>query len=148
MRHQSLEQIVYPDECWLLGRFKKAPKWSWGDQQVTRRYLQHIQEQVNVQNFQDWYKVSHCQVCFCSFFLFFLYLRCLPLLSPTTVTVTTTTTTTATATTTVTTIVTTTATATVTTMALPAVTAKVLAAPAVGAAAPVTTTFFITKLIS
>eukprot|EP01127_Copromyxa_protea_P011141 TRINITY_DN2780_c0_g1_i2.p1 TRINITY_DN2780_c0_g1~~TRINITY_DN2780_c0_g1_i2.p1 ORF type:complete len:341 (-),score=69.43 TRINITY_DN2780_c0_g1_i2:25-987(-) len=59
--HQLLE-ILYPDYLWIHGHFKKAPRDTWTNRETTRNFLISVQHTLNVNTYEDWYRVSRLQM--------------------------------------------------------------------------------------
>lgn len=55
-------KALYPNENWILGNFKYAPKGVWNDPAETRKFLESIGEKLKIRESNDWYRVSRSQV--------------------------------------------------------------------------------------
>lgn len=63
MMGKLINQNLYPNEKWIHGRFKNAPRNTWRDKGHTREYLEYLKTVLSIEKEEDWYIVSMKQVC-------------------------------------------------------------------------------------
>ena len=57
--HIKLITSFYPNYHWLPWKFKHLPKGFWQDKQNhQRKYLDYLAKELNINDINDWYKVS------------------------------------------------------------------------------------------
>jgi hypothetical protein len=49
---------VYPDLEWLPWKFDKCPRHYWEDLKNQRKFLNWLGKELNINNFEEWYKVN------------------------------------------------------------------------------------------
>jgi hypothetical protein len=53
---------VYPEKDWLGWKFQQVPRGYWNDIGNQRKFFEEIAKELNVQNAEDWLKISATQV--------------------------------------------------------------------------------------
>jgi hypothetical protein len=54
--------VIYPEENWVQGLFRSAPKTTWDDPELTKQFLEAIGQRLSIKAPEDWYRVSVAQV--------------------------------------------------------------------------------------
>lgn len=56
------KEDTYPEYKFLPWKFKNAPRNIWEDENVVREYLYWVAKELNIQDLDDWYKVTNQQL--------------------------------------------------------------------------------------
>ena len=49
---------VFPEHNWMMWRFKVVPKGYWQDEKNQRKFMEWLQNKLELKNWEDWYSVT------------------------------------------------------------------------------------------